>query len=231
MPDDAEYHFRLAVLAGDEQPGRAMDELRRSVALGPWNAQHQIELGLRYEAEGNGAAAERCFLRAAEADNQYLPRWTLANYYFRQGDRAKFWASARAAAQMAYGDAAPLFRLCDAAGETGDLIERLGVRKPEIRASYLSYLLAQGRIDAAGAAARRVLESGREADVPLVLAACDRMLAERRADEAMDVWNRLAAARRIPFGRLSAGMVTNGQFLAAPISRGFDWRLPNMDGV
>jgi tetratricopeptide (TPR) repeat protein len=234
MPNEAAHYFRLALLVSDEQPERAIDALRRAVALNPWKAEYWIELGLRYEGNGDNAAAERCFLRAASVDNQYLPRWTLANYYFRRGESAKFWRSARQAAQMAYGDASPLFRLCDAMPEPGDLIDRLEIRSPAIRASYVSYLLAHGRTDVAGGAARRLIESPREADIPLALAACDRMLNERRTEDALDIWNRLSAAGRIPFKSLSPAdgrALTNGRFLVMPISHGFDWRLANVGGV
>jgi hypothetical protein len=44
-----------------------------------------------------------------ESDNTFLPRWTLANYYFRHDDLAKFWFWAKQSAAMVYGDAQPLF--------------------------------------------------------------------------------------------------------------------------
>ena len=233
-PDLAAYQYRLALLASDDQPATAFAALRRAVALNPSDAQPWIDLGLRYEASGDPARAERCLLRAAAENAQYLPKWTLANYYFRHDDAPRFWLWARRAAAMAYGDPLPLFRLCGQMVEDGNLIDRLAIRDPSVRASYLAYLVAQDRVDLAPAAARRVLESGRPADSPLLLAVCDRMLERNRPDAALDLWNRLAAAHRIPFpvrNPAEPSRLTNAAFAVAPTSQGFDWRLPTVDGV
>jgi hypothetical protein len=192
-----------------------------------------IELGLRFEADGKMARAEECLLRAAEADRQYLPRWTLANFYFRRQDTERFWAWAKSAAEMVYGDATPLFRLCGQVSEDGELIERMGIARPEVRANYVSYLMERGRMDIVLGAARKVLEGNREEDVAVMMAVCDRLLEGKRAEGAMAVWNGLAERHRIPFGAVSgAGAgVTNGMFTTAPSGHGFDWRLPVTEGV
>ncbi len=233
LPERAEYHARLAWLVSDHDPRKAGDALRRAVRLNPWDAQSWIELGLRAETEGDGATAEKYLLRAAEVDTQFLPRWTLANYYFRHDNAPMFWLWAKHAAAMAY-DAQPLFRLCAKVAEDGKLIDRLEIRNPEVPAAYLSYLLRQNRVDLIGPAVHRLLEQNREADVPLLLVACERLLEAGRVDPAAEVWNRLADAGRVRF-RTPAGegeqLVANSSFTVPPTSRGFDWRLPVVDGI
>ncbi len=233
-PDQAEYYARLAWLLSDDNPQKAKDALRRAVALNPWDARSWIELGLQAEAEGDDSTAKQCLLRAADVDKKFLPRWTLANYYFRHYDEAMFWLWAKAAAAMVYGDAQPLFQLCGRVEEDGKLIDRLEIRNPDVRAGYLSYLLGQNRVDLIGLAVHQLLEENRLADVPLLLTACERLLEARRVDEAAGVWNRLAEAGRVPF-KTPAGegeqLVANGSFAAPPSSRGFDWRLPVVEGV
>jgi hypothetical protein len=233
-PDQAEYYARLAWLVSDDNPQKAKDALRRAVALNPWDAQSWIELGLRAEAERDDTTSEQCLLHAAEVNSQFLPRWTLANYYFRHEDAAKFWFWAKAAAAMVYGDAQPLFRLCGRMEEDGKLIDRLEIRTPEVRAGYLSYLLGQNRMDLIGPAVHRLLEDSREADVPLLVSVCERLMDAKRIPEAAEVWNRLAGAGKVPF-RTPAGegeqLVANGNFGVPPTSRGFDWRLPVVEGI
>ena len=233
-PGQSEYYARLAWLVSGDDPQKAEGALRSAVALNPWDARSWIELGLRAEAAGDGVAAQQCLLRAAEVDRQFLPRWTLANYYFRRGDVAMFWYWTKEAAGMVYGDAQPVFRLCARVSEDGNLIDRLQIRSPDVRAAYLAYLLDQNRVDLIGPPVHRVLEENREADVPLLLTACERLLDARRVDEAAEIWNRQAAAGRVPF-RTPAGegeqLVANGSFLAQPASRGFDWRLPVVEGI
>jgi len=233
-PGQAAYYYRLALLASDDHPARAVEALQRAVALNPADAQSWIDLGLQYEAGGDTARAEQCLVRAVEEDAQYLPRWTLANYYFRRNDPPRFWFWAKRAAAMAYGDPLPLFRLCGQMEEDGKLIDRLAIRNPSVRASYVSYLVGQDRIDLVGPPSRRVLEENRQDDTPLLLAVCDRLLDRSRVDEALGIWNRLAETHRIPFGARSSTMpslLVNGAFAVAPTSQGFDWRLPEVDGL
>ena len=233
-PDQSEFHARLAWLVSNSDPQKAKEALRRAVALNPWDARSWIELGLRAEAEGDSAAAEECLLHAAKTDHTFLPRWTLANYYFRHDDLVKFWFWARQAATMVYGDAQPLFLLCGRVKEDGKLIDRLQIQAPEVQAGYLSYLLGRNRVDLIWPAVERLVAANREADIPLLMTACERLLEAGRIDEAAEVWNRQAAAGRVGF-RTPAGageqLVANGDFAVPPSSRGFDWRLPALDGV
>jgi hypothetical protein len=231
-PDRASYYYRLALLSSDDRPARATEALERALKLNPADAQSWIDLGLQYEAGGDNARAGRCLLRAAEEDAEYLPRWTLANYYFRRNDPPRFWFWAKQAAGMAYGDPLPLFRLCGQMEEDGKLIVRLAIRNPSVRAGYLAYLVGQNRTDLVGPASRSVIEENREVDTPVLLAVCDRLLEQGSAGEALDIWNGLAETGRIPRGvRLAGSAITNSTFSTAPTSRGFDWRLPEVDGV
>lgn len=229
-PDQAACYVRLALLS-DDDPARATEALKRAVVLNPSDARSWIELGLRFEVNGENGMAEKCMLRAAEVDKKYLPRWTLANYYFRRNDIARFWFWAKAAAEMIYGDPLPMFRLCARITEDGNLIDRLDIRKTDVRASYLSYLLGQGRIDLIARSSRQLLDANRESDVRLLLTSCDRLLDGDRVDEALGIWNRLARAHRIPFLAAAESAITNGNFAVAPTSLGFDWRLPSVDGI
>ena len=83
-------------------------------------------------------------------------------------------------------------------------------------------------------AATRLLAWNREADTPVLLAACDRLIADDRAGQAIRIWNKLAELHRIPYPVLapdSGRSLTNGDFTMLPISQGFDWRLPGVGGV
>ena len=232
-PNQTEYLARLALLTGDADPPRALAALQRAVALNPHDGRAWVELGLRLEATGDFAGAEQSLLRAAEADKTYLPRWTLTNYYYRRDDWDRFWYWAKAAAPMIYGDAQPLFHLCGRVQEDGRLIERLDIRKPQVQAGYLFYLLDSGHAELAGDASRRLLAGKREADVPLLLEACDRLIEARRIDDAEAIWGGLARTGRLPF-RTRAGtrsVMTNGDFAVSPTGHGLDWRLPELEGI
>ncbi len=233
-PDNAAIWTRLATWIEPEDPARAARILEHAVALNPWDTAARIRLGLRYEAEGNSKRAEQVLLEAAQHDRLYLPRWTMANFYYRRGDEARFWEWAAAASDMVYDDGTALFRLCGSVREDGRLIERIHIRRPEIRAHYLGYLLRAHRFDMLMPAVRTLLADGRGSDVDLLLNASDRLLDRKRLAEAMEIWNGLAQRRLIAFGPLEPGrgrLLTNGRFDAPPTSRVFDWRLGDVAGV
>jgi hypothetical protein len=232
-PGQSEYLVRLALLTGDEHPAKALAALRQAVKLNPADGRAWVELGLRLEETGDLAGAEKSLLRAAAEDRTYLPRWTLLNFYFRRRDTDKFWCWAKAATPMIYGDPLPLFHFCGRVNEDGRLIERLDIRQPQIQAGYLFYLLDSGHADLAGGASRRLLAENRETDVPLLLDACDRLLDARRTDDAAAIWDGLSQVGRLPF-RARPGaesMLTNGDFAVSPTGHGFDWRLPETEGI
>jgi tetratricopeptide (TPR) repeat protein len=232
-PGQTDYYLRLALLA-DANDRTATELLQHAVTLNSSDSRLWDELGLRYERQGNRAEATRCLLRAAEVDRQYLPRWTLANYYFRGNEPDRFWFWAKEAAQMAPGDPAPLFRLCGRVTEDGALIDRLNIRRPEVRAAYLAYLLEQRRLDLIQPAIRHLLRAALPADVPLLLTACDWLLDGKQETAALEIWNALVDRHRIPFTRLDparGAVLTNGTLEVPPTSRGFDWRLPAVEGV
>jgi len=234
-PGNAAYYVRLAALIQDSDPAPSTAALRRAVALNPRDSAAWVELGLRAEAAADLAGAERSLLRAASVDRQFLPKWSLANYYFRHGNAGKFWFWAREAAQMSYGDLTPLFALCWKVTNDGALIAReLDLRRADAEANYLAYLTKQDRTEPMTGAATRLLAWNREADVPVLLAACDRLIADNRAQPAIRIWNPLAELHRIPYAALAPGSgtsLTDGDFTAAPSAQGFAWRLPGATGV
>jgi len=125
------------------------DDLRAAVSLNPRLASAWIQLGLDAESEGNLPEAETYLLRAASVDRLYVPAWTLANYYFRRGDAAKFWPWARRAADLTYDDYHPLLRLADALETSPPRVAtRLGGGAPLLRA-YLDILINAHRLDSA----------------------------------------------------------------------------------
>lgn len=226
-PDRAEYHFRLW------QAENSSAELDRALALNPRFTAAWIARGLEAETAGDHKKAEASLLQAAEIDHLYLPRWTLANFYFRAGDLPRFWTWARRAAGMAY-DPAALFQLCWRASGDGREILQLAIPDaPAIRQAYLDFLLRTNRLEAAEPLAVELSESAGASQLDLLLRYCDALLARKQAGPALQVWNALAARGIIPYRSLDprTGALTNGELAAAPLSRGFDWRPARVEGA
>jgi pentatricopeptide repeat protein len=229
-PGDARNYDALTTLDGPDR----LWAFERSIEATPYNSKAWIALGLEAELDGDRGRAERWLLRAARVDRTYGPRWSLANFYFRAGDRARFWPWLREAARMSYGDPRPLAELAwNMAEDAPEGLAALVGSAPALE-SYVAVLLDHERPAAAEAAAQRLIETaGREAAEP-ALAYSDRFLQAGRPDAALRLWNRMAAARLVPTAPLDAErgpFLSNGDFAYEPLNRGFDWRPRNVAGV
>ncbi len=233
LPGSSVYHYRLGILISDEDPRGAAKALERAVALNPYDARSWIELALRNEADGQIAQAEQRLLHAASVDRQYLPKWTLANFYFRRNDESRFWFWAKAAAAMAYSDWSPFFRLCGNVVEDGNLLDRLDIRKPDAPAAYLSYLLTIDRPDLTGPVVRRLVDHPRAEDLPMLLNACDSLIQAKQVEGAAAIWNGLVKTGQIHRKPLPASesVVFEDYFAESPLSQGFDWLIPQAPGT
>ncbi len=154
--------------------GSSPEELRAAVSLNPRLASAWIQLGLAAEADGDPQEAEADLLQAARVDRLYLPSWTLANFYFRRGDPAKFWPWAERAARLTFDDYRPLLRLADTFETSPERVAvRLGGGAPLLRA-YLDLLINAHRPDSAREIARLLAAHHDPADRDRLAAFADR---------------------------------------------------------
>ncbi len=218
-PDSAEYHF----VAGD---------FDRALSLNPRNSAAWVSRGLEAEAAGDHAKAEASLKRAAEVDRTYLPRWTLASYYFRAGDLPDFWIWARRAAQMAY-DPAALYQLCwRASTNAKEILERAIPPDPAPRRAYFDFLAGSNRLEAAEPLSEELGRTADASDLNRMINFCDLELLQTRVRPALQVWNSLVARRLVPQSTpLAIGELTNAGLATTPLLHCFDWRLVPVEGA
>lgn len=228
LPGNADYFAR-------RQEGDATNPVIRAIELNPYFSRGWIDLALAAELSGDLAQAEARLLEAYRRDRTYVPRWSLANFYFRKGDRERFWEWARRAAEMAPHDQSALFELCWRMSADGEEIQRKAIPPiPRIQTQYLYFLLRTGRIDAARAAAEELARLGGEGERDAVLSSCDHLLKTGRTPDAVALWNLLSARGLIPYPKLrphEQPIIVNGEFEYAPLPGGFDWRIFRPTGV
>ena len=217
-------------------PDHAREDLEHIVhSVNSRSSAAWIDLGLLEDAAGDASAAERDLLTAARLDHQYLPAWTLANFYFRQGKRELFWPCAKRAAllsvsRLAYSDFQPLLQLCDQLEPNADRFLAHFADSNEarsIRPSYLHFLTVRNRLDAAQQVARGMF--GDHANDPHLIDLADRQIRAGNSAAAIEVWN--ASSGFSPLDPESGKLLTNGDLIHAPLNLGFDWRLSQIDGV
>jgi tetratricopeptide (TPR) repeat protein len=230
-PANAAYPAQLAEELYASDPPAAKSLLEKAVKLNRYDASSWIQLGLLSEAENDLPQAEESLLQAARVDSTFLPSWSLTNFYFRRQNAARFWYWAQRAAQMVPDDATPLLRLAWYVDPNALEIEkRLQMRRPAVESQFVNFLIAQGNPEAVTAAAMHLLQATDPETTGTLLGACDWLLGQKRPDLALGLWNGLAA--RTSYRSPGADSpVTNSDFGKSPLSHGFDWHLPTVEGV
>jgi hypothetical protein len=185
---------------------------------------------LQYEAEGDFAGAEKSLLEAYAVDHTYLPRWSLANYYFRRDNMPEFWSWARSAAQMPADDIGPLFELCWRVSPDPEWIaQAILIQKPESIRQYLRFLLAKNQLQAMAGLAPRLVDSDEaETDRPLLLGVINRLVAANDVVPASALWKSLIVKQWIV---ADATVPNNSEFKRVPLQATFDWSFPEYPGL
>lgn len=199
----------------------------------PRDSKAWIEWGLELELAGDFASAEQALLQAAHFDRQYQPSWTLANFYFRRGDRERFWKWARRAAPLIPDDPRPLLTLAhnidlNALTRVGgsDVLTRLGGGQRLTR-SYLDYLLGLPDYTTARGVALQLAALGDRDDNARIADTAGKFLAAQEPAAAIELWNtrfeKLDAAR--------GPWIVNASLQHKPAGIGFEAALPLCPGV
>ena len=224
----AAYYQRWA----DLEPARAGEALREALKANPRASAAWIELGLMAEHFGDWPEATRDLAQAAQADRQYLPAWTLANYSFRRGDAAGFWSAAARAATLAYDDLRPLLDLCDRMEPDPGIalarLARLG-NSARLERSYLDLLIGKNHLEAAQDVARLMLARPSAENTRRLTDFTERLITAGRGTPALEIWNGLGKFTMVD--PTHGVLLTNGDFATSPSGAGFDWRLPAPAGL
>lgn len=225
-PDASSYYLRLA----EFEPTHTEELLTTAVRLNPYSAQADIELGLQYEVQGQFGKAEESFLRAFAVDRTYLPRWSLASYYFRRGDIQAFWTWARSAAEMPSDSTGPLFELCwRVSPDASEITRRIVNDDPTLLRQYLDFLVSRHQALASAEIAIRILQHGdRTTDLPRMFSAINQLIADQAGDPAKAIWTALIARHWVV---ADTGSPNDPNFARDPLPVRFDWTLPSSAGV
>ena len=224
-PSNARYRVWLADLQ-DHEGNDPTPELRRAAQVNPLDSSAWIQMGLRAELLGNTTIGERDLLHAAKVDKQYDPRWTLANFYFRQQRPAEFWESIRQVLTFDQIDLRPAFDLCwNFTNDAAQIARALPQSEPVLR-QYLAYTIATTRPEAAADAAKDVLEHFAGQNAALLAYYC-------RWTGSVEIWNALCRRRLVPFPPTDPAKgqtLTDGDFTVKPeiteAPRVFEWTMP-----
>ena len=235
VPFDSTYVARLAAW----RPAEKIALLHRAVELNAFDSESWIQLGFASEFQQHDrASAERYYLKAAEVNKMFLPKWTLTNFYFRQEQPTEFFHWASATLAITPYSPEPVFVQMWLISQDADQIARNMPDRPRILLPYAWFLsnsrqyssiplIVQRLIKAAGTTDPRAW--GRDG---LVATIEDRLIAEGQRDPALQIWTSMVKAgwlhEEIPSAEHP---LSNGNFRTPLFRHGFDWMPAEIEGV
>ncbi len=204
-----------------------------------------MALGLQAEFQGDNAAAEAYLKRAVEADHQFKPAWTLANFYYRTHQSEKSWPLIERILRLEpLGfDPGPVFELAwnELAGEAemnaSRRIEGLLPTGSERPIQYLQFLVRTKRTEAALDAWPKALaeyQAGDSGQSATMIGFADYLVANQRIPDAVSVWDQLVERGILPAEPLtpSAGKsIADPEFQFPVLGTAFGWRVAEVPGV
>lgn len=233
----------LAKAQYEEQAGLDASATWRAAAdLDPRNARILIPAGISAELHGNANEAERYFLDAEKYNLLWLPRWTLANYYFRKGDTKKTLHWINRALERSYGDLSAAFTLAEQAGATPQQIFNEVLPAKPYPFHAFAFWLSQQNVDRNRAilAARSLRKSYDLLDANsnhaqaeyFTLVVSGRLMNAGLGDIARTVWRSGCEARILDCTMPpDDGLIMNGAFSKKFIALPLDWSLPKVPGI
>ncbi len=239
-PSNELYPIQIAQVLQDQ--GRdPLPAWRRAIAINPRNDLALTQAAIASEMAGDLPGAERLLLQAARTNQLWLPRWSLANFYFRRGQPGRTLHWAALALQRAYGDRTALFRLCREAGASPErILQMIEPADAENLASYIHFLAADAQPAplTLEAAAAGYLQAARASSLPPeriltpVVHAVNALIASGQPSPAIRLWDRLSAAGLLPYpARTPARPLVNPDFARPLPGGGFDWRIRQIPGI
>ncbi len=237
LPDNPAGWMKLAALAAreDGEPGAAIDPLGRLIELRPEDSAARVEMALALESVGNLGETEQRLLEAAEIDPGFAPRWSLANFFLRQGREDDYWEWTQRSLRADFQQLPAVMDLCWRAFDDGDLILEKGVPDiPNVNRAYFEYLIDSRELGSMLTIWPRLEPDLTAADLPNVSLYLDRLLLADQVEQAVEVWNRMCERQFLPFQKLSLDdgpFLTNGDFKGRISGLGFDWKIPPAEGV
>ena len=228
-PSNAAIAFRLARVS--VMPKWLGDALQANPRL----TAARIERALALEQSGDPTAAESDLLAAAGADHTQLPAWSLANFYLRQRDPARFWEWARRSAAIPGSDRGGIYLLAwRLEPDAAMLRKRIVPDEPDARLQFLAFLLKQAPAANAAALVPQLVQAAGPMDERALLDTTDHFLNAGLTIPAAAAWNRLALVaphRAAALDPTSGPWLTNPDFRRPSLFRGFDWRFHTVEGV
>ena len=233
-PANPALHNRLAQLDGASMEpadlAAAVAEARRATALDSSKSDYWMTLAFACESVRDNAGAEQA-LEQALLLSPMTPQvwWVAANHYLRADRPDRALACFHRLLELSLDYAQPTFALTLRAYGDADLIFAKLVgreRNPQLGLAFVDFMSEHDQFDAARRAWTEIAGGAAPFPFAAVSSYLDRLLSQRRYEEARAVWSNLEQRGVIagPASGEPGNLVFNGGFEQPPLGAGFDWR-------
>jgi hypothetical protein len=235
VPFNAEYLARLAAW----KPKEKIALLHRAVERNPFEFESWIQLGFASEFQSHDrASAERYYLQAAAVNKMFLPKWTLTNFYFRQGEAEQFFRWAESTLAISPYSPEPVFVQMWLMSQDAERIASAIPDRPRTLLPYAWFLSNTHERTTLGSIVQRLITAVGSKDPhvwgrdDLLATIQDRLLDQGDRTTALQIWANLVRGRWLDRSIPNVDHpLTNGDFRKPAYGHGFDWMPLVVKGV
>jgi len=230
-PNDSRnwYFLGRSYLYDFEQPDpeRAIQALRRAVALDPYSVEAWLDLAIAYDGEGDPQQARAAYLSAKHiyplsADAS----WSFGNFLLRQNEPDAAFVEIRRAVELEPRRAAEAFmRASRVEPDAGVLLDKAIPRSAEDYLAVLKALADSDNLDSARVVWNRLLALNQKVPLREMVGYIELLFRRKQGHEARQAWMQAVSIMQDPPPPDPPGsLVWDGGFESAYAGGGFAWR-------
>ncbi len=211
-----------------EQPDtqRAIDSLRRAVALDPNSAEALVDLANAYDSEGDNKKAGETFLAAKRVYPLSADVcWSYGNFLLRQGQQAEAFREIHKAVELEPKRASEGFSVAMRVQPDANML--LDQAVPASAAVYLPILhslSSEGNLDTARLVWNRLIALNQKVPLGEMVPFLDELIHQRRVSEAEQLWPQaISIMRNPPPSDPEGSILWDGGFESGYAGGGFAW--------
>src|SRR5262245_36252309 len=230
-PADSRNWFLLgrSYLYDFEQPNpaKAMEALRKSVALDPYSAEAMLDLAIAYEGEGDDARAREAYLSAQRVYPLSADvRWSFGNFLLRQGEQDAAFAQLHKAVQLDAKRASPAFMVAlRAQPNAANQLDRVVPASAAVYLPIIQTLIDEKQMEAATIVWERLIALEQRAPLRDMAQYVDAVTRWKGAEAASRAWNQATAIMLDPPPPgPPQSLIWDGSFESAYNGIGYGWR-------